>query len=375
MLDVPFFAKLLGVCDGARGGTRGGESCACLPYNAQYQIYKEEIMAHRVLYYVCDGKTDAAESVLAGIEGGDQIELMGCAHKPFVCPTAEQLRGCSGFIGEFGPVLGDAVDAVASAGVQIVSSMSIGLNHIDVAGLMARGVTVTNCPGYCADDVAQHTIALMLDLMRKVTFCNHDVLGGEWNPVGGYVSHRTQGQTLGLVFFGSIARSVVPIARALGMNVLVWALTKSAEELEEVGCTKANTLDELLSASDVVSLHCPLIPETQGLIGERELALMKPAAFLVNTARGPVVDEAALLHALDEYAESGGERGICAAGLDVLDDETAPNRALIEHPRCVVTPHTAYCTAEANDTLRRMTLQAVVDKLVFGREPQNVVRV
>lgn len=228
MLDVPFLAKLLGVCDGARGGTRGGESCACLPYNAQYQIYKEEIMAHRVLYYVCDGKTDAAELVLAGIEGGDQIELMGCAHKPFVCPTAEQLRGCSGFIGEFGPVFGDAVDAVASAGVQIVSSMSIGLNHIDVAGL---------------------------------------------------------------------------------------------------------------------------------------------------TARGPVVDEAALLHALDEYAESGGERGICAAGLDVLDDETAPNRALIEHPRCVVTPHTAYCTAEANDTLRRMTLQAVVDKLVFGREPQNVVRV
>ena len=100
---------------------------------------------------------------------------------------------------------------------------------------------------------------------------------------------------------------------------------------------------------------------------------MKPSAFLINTARGPVIDEEALLAALDENISSNGTRGIRAAALDVLADETAPNRALIEHPRCIITPHTAYCTEEANDTLRRMTLKAQVDYLVRGIMPEHVV--
>ena len=213
----------------------------------------------------------------------------------------------------------------------------------------------------------------MLDLMRQVTFLNRDVRDGIWNPMGGYIMHRTQGRTLGLVFFGSIARAVAPIAQALGMKVLVWAPTKSAEELAAAGCVKAQTLDELLGASDIVSLHCPLIPETERLIGERELALMKPTAFLINTARGPIVNENALVAALDEGIASGGTRGICGAALDVLADETEPNQALIAHPRCIVTPHCAYSTQEAYDTVRRMSLQAVVDKLVFNRKPQHTV--
>ncbi len=331
-------------------------------------------MAHRVLNYVVDGSTAEAQAVLDTIEGGDQIELVGCAHEPLVCPTLEQLQGCEGFIGEFGPVLGDAVDAMAQAGIKLVSSMSIGLNHVDVAGLAERGILTTNCPGYCALDVAQHAIGLMLDLMRKITFANRHVQAGEWNPLGGYPAHRTQGQVLGLVFFGRIAQAMAPIAQALGMRVVVWAPTKSAETLATAGCEKAETLDELLAISDVVSIHCPLIPETEKLIGAHELEVMKPTAFLVNTARGPIIDEDALVAALDENVASGGTRGICGAGLDVLADETAPNRALIEHQRCVVTPHSAYCTEEANDTLRRMTLTAMVDYLVFGREPQNVVR-
>lgn len=331
-------------------------------------------MAHNVLYYICDGNTAPAQAILDTMEGGDQINLVGCTHEPLVPPTPQQLAGCEGFIGEFGPVPAETAAAMGEAGLKIASSMSIGLNHMDVAALNAAGVTVTNCPGYCAHDVAQHTIALMLDLMRKVTFSNRHVQAGEWNPLGGYPAHRTQGQTLGLVFFGNIARAVVPVAKALGMNVLVWAPTKSAEVLAQAGCTKAETLDELLAASDVVSLHCPLIPETEELIGAHELEVMKPTAFLVNTARGPVIDEDALVAALDENIASNGSRGICGAGLDVLADETAPNRALIEHPRCVVTPHAAYCTEEANDTLRQMTLKAMVDKLVFNREPENVVR-
>ena len=333
----------------------------------------EDTMSHKVLYYMVDGSTEAGQAVLDQIDGGDQIELVGCAHEPLVCPTAEQLAGCEGFIGEFGPVDRACAEQMAAAGVKIASSMSIGLNHMDVAALTRLGITVTNCPGYCSEDVAQHAVGLMLDLIRQITFLNRDVINGAWNPLAGYTAHRTQGRTLGLVFFGNIARAVVPVAHALGMRVMVWAPTKTADEIAAAGCTKAETLDELLAASDVVSLHCPLIPETEGLIGVHELEVMKPTAFLINTARGPVVDEGALVSALDENLVSGGTRGICGAGLDVLADETEPNRALIEHPRAIVTPHCAYCTQEANDTLRRMTLTAVVDKLVWGRTPANTV--
>ena len=330
-------------------------------------------MAHRVLYYSLDGDTTRANEILAERGMDQEIELVGCAHDAMVACTAEQLEGCEGFIGEFAPVLKESVDDMADAGVRVAASMSIGLNHMDVKALTERGVIVTNCPGYCAEDVATHTIALMLDLMRKVTFCNRGVLAGGWDPKSGYEVYRTQGRTMGLVFFGRIARAVAPIAQALGMKVLVWAPTKSAEVLTEAGCEKAETLDELLQASDVVSLHCPLIPETEGLIGERELSLMKPTAYLINTARGPLVDEDALVAALDANIASGGTEGIRAAGLDVVSHETEPNRALIEHPRCIVTPHSAYDSVEAADNLRIMSLEAVCDVLVRGVTPKYVV--
>ena len=331
-------------------------------------------MAHRVLYYTLDGDTARAQEILDGWGMGQEIELVGCAHAPIVPAPAEALAGCEGFLGEFAPVPEASAEDMARAGVRVAASMSIGMNHMDVAALTARGITVTNCPGYCAEDVATHTIALMLDLMRKVTFTNRDMLTGDWNPKGGYETYRTQGRTMGLVFFGRIARAVTPIAQALGMRVLVWAPTKSAEELASAGCEKAETLDELLAASDVVSLHCPLIPETAGLIGARELALMKPTAYLVNTARGALVDEDALVAALDANVASGGTQGIRAAGLDVLANETEPNQRLIQHPRCIVTPHSAYDSIEAADNLRIMSLEAVVDVLVRGVEPRYAVR-
>lgn len=110
-------------------------------------------MKHKVLYYMVDGSTEAGQAALDAIEGGDQIELVGCAHEPNVCPTAEQLIGCEGFVGEFGPVDDACADAMAAAGMRVVSNMSIGLNHVAVNRLASYGITVTNCPGYCSDDV------------------------------------------------------------------------------------------------------------------------------------------------------------------------------------------------------------------------------
>ena len=331
-------------------------------------------MAHRVLYYTLDGDTSDAQALLEQMGMADEISLAGCSHAVLEPPTAEQLAGCEGFIGEFAPVPTSTADVMAAAGVRVVASMSIGLNHLDVTTLCEHGIAVANCPGYCAEDVATHTIALMLDLMRKVTFTNREAVAGTWDPKGGgYEVYRTQGRTLGLVFFGRIAQAVVPVARALGMRVLVWAPTKTANELAAAGCERAETLDELLEASDVVSLHCPLIPETEHLIGARELELMKPTAYLINTARGAVVDEDALVAALDKNMASNGMHGIRAAGLDVLANETEPNRALIGHPRCLVTPHSAYDSVEASENLRRMTLESVCDVLVRGEAPRYAV--
>lgn len=332
---------------------------------------------HRVLYYTLDGDTSRANEILAQLGCAEAIELVDAAHEPFKVPTPEQLNGCEAVVGEFMPVIKDTVDSFANAGVKLVASMSIGTNHMDLAALREHGVTVTNCPGYCAEDVATHALGLTLDLFRKITFQNRSMLGGGWDPVEGYPTTRVSGKTLGLVFFGHIAQALAPMARGLSMHVVAWAPTKSAETLAELGVEKAETLDDLLVQSDVVSLHCPLIPETEGLISKRELALMKPSAYLINTARGEIVDEDALVAALDESIASDGERGITAAGLDTLADENDGtdnlNRRLIEHPRCVTTPHSAYLSRESTLTLASMSLDSCAEILIEGRTPTNAV--
>lgn len=329
---------------------------------------------HRVLYFTLDGDTSRAQEVLEQKGMDSEIELVGCAHNPFDTPTPEQLEGIEAVIGEFMPVTGHTVENFANAGVRLVASQSIGINHIDTEGLAKAGVLVSNCPGYCAEDVAAHTIALMLDMLRKVTLSNRDVLDGNWDPKVGYAVHRPSALTLGLVFFGRIAKAVVPVAKALGMRVVVWAPTKSAEELAAAGCEKVETLDELLGQSDVVSLHCPLIPETEKLLSTHEFEIMKSSAFLVNTARGGCVDEDALLAALNEHIESNGERGIRAAALDVLVVEAGErNEALINHPSCIVTPHTAYDSIEAVDALCEMSIEACIELLVEGKRPTYCV--
>ena len=312
-------------------------------------------MAHRVLYYTIKGDKSKAQRILDEWGLGSEIELVGVAHPTGVSPTPELMEGCEAIVGENAPMRAEQLQAAHDAGVRLYASLSIGTNHIDLDEARRLGVAVTTCPGYCSRDVALHAVALMLDLMRRVSISHRQVLDGVWAPREGYMPVRPDGLTCGLVFFGGIAREVAPLAQALGMRVLVWAPTKSAEELAAAGCAKAESLDELLAASDVVSLHCPLIPQTERLIGARELALMKPTAFLINTARGAVVDEDALADALDNGT-------ICAAGIDVMVHDHEPellNQRLLRHPQCVVTPHTAYVSEPADDALRRMGMEAV----------------
>ena len=149
-------------------------------------------MAHRILYYMVDGSTAKAQQILKEWGADDQIELIGYAHEPLVDPSPAQMVGCEGFIGEFGPVSAKTADAMADAGIRIVSSMSIGINHVDVSALAQHGIITTNCPGYCSLDVAQHAAGLMLDLMRSITFSNRKVLDGAWSPLEAipHIAHR-----------------------------------------------------------------------------------------------------------------------------------------------------------------------------------------
>ena len=204
-------------------------------------------MAHRILYYMVDGSTAKAQQILKEWGVDDQIELIGCAHEPLVDPSPAQMVGCEGFIGEFGPVSPKTAGAMADAGIRIVSSMSIGINHVDVSALAQHGIITTNCPGYCSLDVAQHAAAHArphaqhhLLQPRSTRRC----LGAHWRP---YRAPHAGANNRPRIF-GNIARAMASIVQALGMNVVVWAPTKTREDLAQAGCTKAETLDELLAS-------------------------------------------------------------------------------------------------------------------------------
>jgi len=230
--------------------------------------------------------------------------------------------------------------------LRYIGVLATGYNVVDVAAANARGVTVTNVPGYGTRSVAQHTLALILELTNSVGHHGHRVAQGEWSkcPDFCFWDHplvELDGLTLGIVGYGTIGRGVAEAARALGMKIV--ASTRHNRPAGD-GVTFLS-IDDLMKQSDVVSLHCPLTDQTRSLINARSLALMKPTAFLINTARGPLVDEAALAAALHE-------KQIAGAALDVLSVEPpSPNNPLLFAPRCLITPHQSWATRAARDRL------------------------
>lgn len=246
--------------------------------------------------------------------------------------------------------------------LRVVALQSIGTNTVDVAAAGELGIEVSNAPGYCTQEVAAHAVGMLLDLARRITFYDRAVQAGEWEPLptGAPLPTRLAGRTVGLVFFGGIPQQMVGPLVALGLRVLVYAPTRSADDLSPWPVEKAASLEELLRRSDFVSLHSPLVDATRGLIGARELGLMKPSAVLINTARGGVVDEAALVDAL-----IAGR--IAAAAVDVIADETTAATRLRGLANVIITPHVAYLSQESFRQAREMALRSVVDVLVDGR--------
>ncbi|MFV1967650.1 MAG: C-terminal binding protein [Pirellulaceae bacterium] len=244
---------------------------------------------------------------------------------------------------------------------QIVSRMGIGLDNIDVDFCSRHGIPVTNVPDYCVEEVAEHALALMMALARNVAFFHQDTKCGRYDLNAAPIPRRLSGQTLGIVGLGSIGCRLASKAAALGLHVM--GVSRHRMELE---CVRPVALDELLTCADFVSLHVPSGPETHHMIGADELKQMKSSAFLINTARGGLIDHQALANALAQSQLAG-------AALDVQDPEP-PDLSLPPYsdPRVIVTPHSAFASVESLEELRRRAAQQVAVRLTGGT-PDNVV--
>lgn len=248
---------------------------------------------------------------------------------------------------------------------RIISRYGIGLNTIDVPAATAAGIAVANVPDGSLDDVSDHTIALMLALSRGVAAYDRSIRTGEWSYRAAGPLFRLRGSTLGLVGFGQIPRRVAAKAAPFGLRVVAYDPFASEQDARDLG-VELVTLDDLYSRSDVISVHVPLTQETQGLIDAQAFARMRPTALLVNTSRGPVVDESALIAALER-------RGIAGAGLDVFGVEPLDvDSPLRRSDRVVLTPHAAWYSEDSEVEIRTKTAQNVVLALQGAPVPYQV---
>lgn len=259
-------------------------------------------------------------------------------------------------------LLHDRVDEelLEAAGPQVrcVANVAVGYDNVDVEAAERRGIVVTNTPGVLDDATADLTLALILDATRRISEGDRLIRAGRpWTwGMSFMLGSDLRGKRLGIVGLGGIGRRVAERARAFGMEIAYHSRHRAPAEVEaELGAERL-PLEQLLASADVLSLHCPLTPETHHLIGAAELAAMKPSAVLVNAARGPVVDERALAQAL-----AAGE--IAAAGLDVYEHEPRVEPALLELENVVLSPHLGSATVETRTAMAELAARNAISVL------------
>jgi len=244
---------------------------------------------------------------------------------------------------------------------RVLGRTGIGLDPIDVAAATRHAMCVVHVPGYCSEEVSDHAMALLLTLARKTALYSNSVKGGTWDFNVGRPIARLRGLTLGLVGFGSIPRLLAPKARGFGLEVVACDPFVQEAEMARYGVGKVD-LETLLAASDFVSIHAPLVPATEGMIGREQLARMKRSALLINTSRGPLIQEEALIEAL-----RAGE--IAGAGLDVLWEEPPPaDHPLFAMENVVLTPHAGYYSEQSLVDLH-VQLARNVGSVLAGKRP------
>ncbi|MEE3192913.1 MAG: C-terminal binding protein [Candidatus Poribacteria bacterium] len=268
-----------------------------------------------------------------------------------------------GILTNWAKVTTDVVKAAEKC--QVIGRYGIGLDNIDVVTATSLGMVVFNVPTYCLEEVSDHAMALVLAMARKVPRLNNEVKNRSWDRNIGPQMYRIRGQKLGIIGFGKIGQLIVPKAKGFGMEVLAYSPSLT-DTVAKVYGVKNVDFEELLTESDFITIHCPLVPETSNLINADALSKMKSTAYLINTARGGVVDHNALFHALQE-------NWIAGAGLDVLPDEPpAADFALLDLDNVIITPHAAFWSDESINDLQISAARGVLEVLT-GKIPDAIV--
>ena len=300
---------------------------------------------------------DPARAVLATI--GAELELA-----PEASPAAilEVAFGADALLVTHAKITAEMIRQMPKC--RIISRFGIGVDNVDLDAATAAKIVVTKVPDYCIDEVSDHAMALLLAAVRKIPMATAQVHGGTWKMPNVVPIHRLRGSVLGLVGFGRIPQLVAPKAQAFGLKVVAYDPYVPAEVFAKAGVERVE-FAALLQMSDYVSIHSPLTPDTRGLFNADAFGKMKKTAYVVNTARGPIIDEAALAAALD-----AGQ--IAGAALDVMTTEPPTGSPLIGHPKVIITPHTSFYSEESLVELQTKAAQEVV-AVLSGKAPRNPV--
>lgn len=276
----------------------------------------------------------------------------------------EQCRDADAVINQYAPISRTVIAQLKRC--RIISRYGVGVNTIDVAQATEKGIFVTNVPDYCVDEVSDHTLALILGSVRKICKASAATKKQAWDFKNTKPIYRLRGRRLGLCGFGKIPQAVAKKAKPFGLEV--WAYDPYVEEsVFQALNVKRVTLEELCSGADVISVHVPLTEKTRGLIGEKQFAFMKKEAFVINTSRGPVIEEQALLQALQKGKIAG-----CA--LDVVEEEPIRrDHPFLQMDEVILTPHMAWYSEEAEKELRTKVAEDVYRVLIQGRNPRYPV--
>jgi len=300
---------------------------------------------------------DSARATVAKI-GGEIVQAKSGTPEAILAVA----RNADAILTTYAKITTEVVEALTQC--KIIARFGIGVDNVDIDMATKKGIVVTKVPDYCIDEVSDHAMALLLSIVRKIPYSNKLVQGGRWEMPAVVPIARLRGRTLGLVGFGRIPQLVAPKAQAFGINVVTYDPFVPKDVLAKAN-VKHVELEELLKTSDYVSLHCPLMPETKHIMNAKTFAMMKPGSYIVNTGRGPLIDEAALAVALDKGQLAG-------AALDVVEKEPPTDSPIMGRDNVIITPHTAFYSEEALLDLQTKAAEEVV-RVLSGQAPKNPV--
>ncbi|WP_243297769.1 C-terminal binding protein [Bacillus litorisediminis] len=291
------------------------------------------------------------------------IEVIGAK-----CRTEDEVihacREADGIINQYAPLSKRVIERLNKC--KVITRYGVGVNTIDLQAATEKGICVANVPDYCMDEVSDHALALILSGIRKVVVANDQVKKGNWDFKVTRPIYRLRDKTIGLVGFGKIPQSLAEKLKPLGFHILAFDPYVSDQEAKNRGVALVS-LNELVEQADIISVHAPLTPATKGMLGREQFARMKKTPLIINTSRGPVIDESALIEALHSGQVSG-------AALDVIEEEPiSEHHPFLTMDHVILTPHVAWYSEEAEEEMRTKAALGIIDVLVHKEYPKYLV--